>query len=58
MDDPKPLEPATDPTVARLLRWLPLAMAGHLFVGVPALLISLVVAYGTYVQASATQKMQ
>jgi hypothetical protein len=33
-------------------------MAGHFIVGVPALLISLVVAYGTFVQAGATQKMQ
>lgn len=39
-------------------RWLPFAMAGHLLVGVPALLISLVVAYGTFVQAGATQRMQ
>lgn len=42
----------------RVARWLPFAMAGHLIVGVPALLISLVVAYGTYVQAGATQRMQ
>lgn len=44
--------------VRRLLRWLPLALAGHLLVGVPTLLISLVVAYGTFVQARATQKLQ
>lgn len=50
--------PLDDPTARRLLRWLPFAMAGHLFVGLPALLISLVVAYGTYVQAEATQRMQ
>lgn len=47
-----------DATLRRVARWLPFAMAGHLIVGVPALLISLVVAYGTYVQAGATQRMQ
>jgi hypothetical protein len=44
--------------LAKIARWLPFAMAGHFIVGVPALLISLVVAYGTFVQAGATQKMQ
>lgn len=33
-------------------------MLGHLFVGVPALAISLIVAWGTFVQATATQRMQ
>jgi hypothetical protein len=57
-------EPSTKPVmieeaaVRRILRWLPFAVAGHLLVGVPTLLISLVVAYGTYVQAGATQRMQ
>lgn len=46
------------PALRRLARWLPLAMVGHFTIGVPALLISLVVAYGTYVQAGATQRMQ
>ena len=45
-------------TVRMVLRWLPFAMAGHLLVGLPTLLISLVVAYGTFVQAQATQRMQ
>jgi hypothetical protein len=62
-DTPAEREGAASPTLdhpvtRRLLRWLPLAMAGHLFIGLPALLISLVVAYGTYVQAGATQRMQ
>lgn len=42
----------------RIAKWLPFAMMGHFIVGVPALLISLVVAYGTFVQAGATQRMQ
>lgn len=44
--------------VRRLIRWMPLALVGHLVIGFPALLISLVVAYGTFVQARATQRMQ
>lgn len=47
-----------DLILRRLARWLPLAFIGHIVVGVPALLISLIVAYGTYVQAGATQRMQ
>ncbi len=42
----------------RIAKWLPFAMMGHFIVGVPALLISLVVAYGTFVQADATQRIQ
>lgn len=45
-------------TFRRIARWLPFAMMGHFVVGVPALLISLVVAYGTYVQAGAAERMQ
>jgi hypothetical protein len=44
--------------LGRIARWLPFAMLGHFIIGVPALLISLVVAYGTFVQAGATQRMQ
>jgi hypothetical protein len=59
-DQPKnDLEALADsPALRRIARWLPFALAGHLIVGVPALLISLVVAYGTYVQAGAAQRMQ
>lgn len=39
-----------------MARWLPFALAGQLLVGVPTLLISLVVAYGTYVQAKGTYR--
>ena len=56
LDGPKPL--LDGEAARRVLRWLPVAMLGHLFVGVPALVISLVVAWGTYVQATATQRMQ
>lgn len=59
-DDPKPAPDrlVDTPALARIARWLPLAMVGHFVIGVPALLISLVVAYGTFVQAGATQRMQ
>ncbi len=59
---PDPKHPADrlpdSDALRRLAKWLPFAMAGHFIIGVPALLISLVVAYGTYVQAGATQRMQ
>lgn len=51
-------ESTQQPMIARLLKFAPWLMASHLLVGAPALLISLVVAYGTFVQAEATQKMQ
>ena len=44
--------------VRRLLKWMPFALLGHVVIGAPTLIISLVVAYGTYVQAQATQRMQ
>ncbi|WP_375287154.1 hypothetical protein [Sphingomonas sp.] len=43
---------------SRFLRLLPWMAIGHLAVGAPTLIISLIVAYGTYVQAQATQRMQ
>lgn len=55
---PPPRAPLDEALLGRVARWLPLAFAGHLIVGLPTLLISLVVAYGTYVQAQATQRMQ
>lgn len=58
-ETPDPSDQSLDsPALRRLARWLPFAMLGHVTIGVPALLISLVVAYGTYVQAGATQRMQ
>jgi hypothetical protein len=60
MDPEPPASPALieEAAVRRVLRWLPFAVLGHLVVGVPTLAISLIVAYGTYVQAQATQRMQ
>jgi|GEM_PF-988563 len=45
-------------TLDRLIKFAPLLLLSHLFVGLPTLLISLVVAYGTFVQADATRKIQ
>lgn len=42
----------------RLLKFAPFLLFSHLLVGLPTLLISLVVAYGTFVQADATKKIQ
>ncbi len=44
--------------LTRLIKFMPLLMIGNLLVGIPALLMSMAVAYATFVQADATQKMQ
>ena len=47
-----------DDRLQRLLRYLPPLFAANLLVGVPALLISLAIAYATFTQAEATTKIQ
>ena len=47
-----------DADAARLLRFLPIIAVGNLLIGLPALLLSLTVAYFTFVQAEATEKIQ
>lgn len=44
--------------LTKLLKLMPWLMASHFLIGAPALLISLGVAYATFVQAEATKKMQ
>lgn len=44
--------------LGKLLKLLPWLMATHFLIGAPALLISVGVAYFTFVQAEATKKMQ
>ena len=54
-------EPPTDTTeanVARLMKYLPVLAIGHMFVTVPAFVISIALAYATFVQADATRKIQ
>jgi hypothetical protein len=56
MNDPQ-ISP-TEANVARLMKYLPLLAVGHMFVTVPAFVISIALAYATYVQADATRKIQ
>ena len=42
----------------RLLKYLPALVISHIFVTVPTFVISLALAYATFVQADATRKMQ
>lgn len=56
MNEPQSKVPA--PLLERLLKYLPTLMVGNLLVSVPTFVISLVLAYATYVQADATRKMQ
>lgn len=44
--------------ITKLLKLMPWLMASHFLIGAPALLISVAVAYATFVQAEATRKMQ
>lgn len=44
--------------LGKLLKLMPWLMASHFLIGAPALLISLGVAYATFIQAEATKKMQ
>ncbi|PJI90450.1 hypothetical protein BDW16_3785 [Sphingomonas koreensis] len=46
------------PRLGKLVKLLPWLMASHLLIGAPAMLISVGVAYFTFVQAEATKKMQ
>lgn len=46
------------PKVDRILRYLPFVAFGNMFLAVPAVLISLAVAYFAFQQAKATEKMQ
>lgn len=56
MTEPQPKAPA--PIPERLLKYLPMMMIGHLLVTIPTFVISLALAYATFVQADATRKIQ
>ena len=56
MTDPVPTETSKLPE--RLLKFLPAMMIGHLLITVPTFVISLALAYATFVQADATRKIQ
>ncbi|HEY0628734.1 MAG TPA: hypothetical protein VGD23_05340 [Sphingomicrobium sp.] len=55
MDEP---QQKSDQLPQRLMKYLPLMMAGHLFITIPAFVISIALAYATFVQADATRKIQ
>lgn len=42
----------------RLIKYLPMLAIGHMLITVPTLVISLALAYATFVQADATRKIQ
>jgi hypothetical protein len=54
----KPDPPQEKPLAERLIKYLPLFMISHAFVTIPTFVISLTLAYATYVQADATRKIQ
>lgn len=56
MTDPKAESP--DPIPARLLKYLPVLMIGNLLISIPTFVISMALAYATFVQAEATRKIQ
>jgi hypothetical protein len=56
MSEPK--LPASNAIAERWLKFLPFMMIGHLLITVPALVISIALAYATFVQADATRKIQ
>jgi hypothetical protein len=55
MEEP---EHATERIPQRLLKYLPWMMAGHWLITIPTFVISIALAYATYVQADATRKIQ
>ena len=56
MTDPMPQPRSDIPT--RMLKYLPMMMIGHLLITIPTFVISIALAYATFVQADATRKIQ
>lgn len=56
MNEPKSDAPSAFAT--RLIKYLPLMMIGHLLITIPTFVISIALAYATFVQADATRKIQ
>ena len=54
----EPNRTSLDQVSARLLKYLPMMMIGHLLITVPTFVISIALAYATFVQADATRKIQ
>jgi len=58
--EPEPQLPQAreKPLAERLIKYLPIFVISHAFVTIPTFIISLALAYATYVQADATRKIQ
>ena len=56
MTDPQPK--SLDQVPMRLFKYLPMMMIGHLLITIPTFVISIALAYATFVQADATRKIQ
>lgn len=56
MNEPK--SQTANAVAERWLKFLPVMMIGHLLVTIPAFVISIALAYATFVQADATKKIQ
>lgn len=58
--EPEPQLPQKQekPLIERLIKFLPIFVASHAMVAVPTFIISIALAYATYVQADATRKIQ
>ena len=54
----EPTKQSTNAIAERWLKFLPVMMIGHLLITVPAFVISIALAYATFVQAEATRKIQ
>ena len=56
--DPKPAPQAEKPLAERLIKYLPVFVISHALVTIPTFVISIALAYATFVQADATRKIQ
>ena len=56
MTDPKP--ESLNPIARRWLKYLPFMMISHVLITIPTFVISIALAYATFVQADATRKIQ
>ena len=56
--DPTPPQVPEKPLAERLIKYLPIFVISHVLVTIPTFIISLALAYATYVQADATRKIQ
>jgi hypothetical protein len=56
--DPKPPTVPEKPLAERLIKYLPIFVVSHALVTIPPFIISIALAYATFVQADATKKIQ